>query len=230
MHPLATLPYTEIELHWDTPIAGPAHARTRQLRGALAHAFREDSRFHQHDAAGRQIYRYPRIQYRWHRGLGLVAGWLDAAEILRNLPWLDLELTFGEAQVRVTDAVIAVRNAEFGISPRLLHYRLASPALLFNQENYRRFQGLDDADKQQEQDRLLTAQLLTALRGLDIEFPDRLYAGLINPRSRKCRYKQQDLLGLTGRVVCNALLPPGFAIGHAVSHGFGWILPWEHTP
>jgi hypothetical protein len=227
MHPLATLPYTEVELHWDIPLAGPAQTRTRQLRGALAHAFRGNSLFHQHDAAGRQIYRYPRIQYRWHRGLGLVTGWLDAAEILRNLPWLDLELTLGEEQVRVTDAIITVRNAEFGISPRLLHYHLTSPALLFNQENYPRFQRLGAADKQREQDRLLIAQLLTALRGVDIEFPDRLYAGLINPHSRKCRYKQQDLLGLTGRFVCNALLPPGFAIGHAVSHGYGWIAPWE---
>jgi hypothetical protein len=228
MHPLATRPYTEIELHWDNPVPGPAHSRTRQLRGALAHAFRGDSLFHQHDAAGRQIYRYPRIQYRWRHGMGLVASWLDAADILPKLPWLDLELSLGEDRVRVTDAVIICSNAQFGVSTRLLHYWLASPALLFNQENYQRFQGLDAADRQQEQDRLLTAQLLTALRGLDVSFPNRLYASLIDPQSRKCRYKQQELLGLAGRFVCNAVLPSGFAIGHAVSHGFGWVR--EHRP
>jgi hypothetical protein len=53
MHPLATRSYTEIELHWDLPLAGPAPTRARQLRGALARAFGEDSLFHQHDAAGR---------------------------------------------------------------------------------------------------------------------------------------------------------------------------------
>jgi len=227
MHPLATRPYTEIELHWDLPLADSAQARARQLRGALARAFGEDSLFHQRDATGRQIYRYPRIHYRWHSGLGLVAGWLEAADLLPKLPWLDLELSLGEDRVRITDAVISCRKAQFGVSPRLLHYRLASPALLFNQENYRRFQGLKAGDKQQEQDRLLTAQLLTALRGMDISFPDRLYAGLIDPRSRKCRYKEQELLALTGRFVCNAELPSGFAIGHAVSHGYGAIQPWE---
>jgi len=227
---LAIRPYTEIELHWDLPLAGPAQARVRQLRGALARAFGEDSLFHQRDAAGRQIYRYPRIQYRWQRGLGLVAGWPDAADILPKLPWLDLELSLGEDRVRITDAVISCRNAHFGVSTRLLHYRLVSPALLFNQENYQRFQGLEPGGKQQEQDRLLTAQILTALRGLDISFPDRLYASLVDPKSRKCRYKEQELLGLSGRLVCNAELPSGFAIGHAVSHGFGWIHAWEPRP
>jgi hypothetical protein len=225
MHPLATRPYTEIELHWDLPLAGPPQARARQLRGALARAFGEDSLFHQRDTAGQQIYRYPLIQYRWHGGLGLVAGWLEAADILPRLPWLDLELSLGEERIRVTDAVTSCSKAQFGISTRLLHYRLASPVLLFNQENYRRFQRLEAAQKQQEQDRLLTAQILTALRGLDISFPDRLYASLIDLQSRKCRYKEQELLGLAGRFVCNAALPPGFAIGHAVSHGFGWIRP-----
>jgi len=227
MHPLATLPYTEIELHWDLPLAGPPQARARQLRGALARTFGEDSLFHQRDTVGQQIYRYPLIQYRWHGGLGLVAGWLDAADILPKLPWLDLELSLGEEQVRVTDAMISCSSARFDLSTRLLHYRLITPALLFNQENYKSFRGLEGEDKQREQDRLLTAQILTALRGLDISFPDRLYASLIDPQSRKCRYKEQELLGLRGRFVCNAGLPPGFAIGHAVSHGFGWIRPWE---
>lgn len=225
MHPLTTLPYAEIELHWDTPLAGPSEVRARQLRGVLARVFRDDDRFHQHDPAGRQIYRYPRVQYRWSGGRGLIIGWLDSAEILCHLPWLDLELNLGEDRVRVTDAHIRFHQAEFALSPRLLHYRFASPALLFNQDNYRQFQTLDPTARQYEQDRLLTAQLLTAMRGLDVEFPVQLYAALVAAHSHKCRYKQQELLGLSGRLLCNALLPPGFAIGHAVSHGYGWIEP-----
>jgi len=227
MQPLATLPYTEIELHWHVPVAGQAETRARQLRGALARVFADNGLFHQHDAtSGRQIYRYPLIQYRWRAGQGLVAGWLQAAEILRNLPWLDVELALGEDQVQISDAIISCRNAQFGVAPHLLHYRFMTPAMLFNQENYQRYQATDCNGKQRERDRLLTAQLLTALRGLDIEFPTRLYAGLVHSHLRKCRYKQQTLLGLTGRFVCSATLPAGFAIGHAVSHGFGWIVPW----
>jgi hypothetical protein len=227
MHLLATHPYTEIDLHWDSELAGPPELRARQLRGALAAAFPGNSLFHQRDATGRQIYRYPLVQYRWASGRGLVAGWGEGAELLRGLPWLDLKLSLGEQRVAVTDAHISCRNAELGVSPRLLHYRLLSPVLLFNQDNFRRFQDLQGAERQQEQDRLLTAQLLTALRGLGVEFPQHLYATLTDVHPRKVRYKQHDLLGCAGRFACNALLPPGFAFGHAVSHGFGWIRPAE---
>lgn len=230
MHPLAIHPYTEVELYWDSPLAGPAEVRARQLRGALARAFEEDSHFHQRDAAGQHIYRYPRIQYRWRQGRGLLAGWGEPAEVLPNLPWLDLNLVLGEDRVQVSDAIINCRSAEFGLSPRLRHYRFESPALLFNQDNYSRYQTLDAIQKQDEQDCLLTAQLLAALRGLQVEFPTHLYASLIDPRPRKCRFKKQELLGLFGRFVSNAALPAGFAIGHAVSHGFGWITPWEPRP
>jgi hypothetical protein len=47
----------------------------------------------------------------------------------------------------------------------------------------------------------------------------------VDARSRRCRLKQQDLLGFDGRLVCNLVLPSGFAFGHAVSHGYGWIVP-----
>jgi hypothetical protein len=230
MDTLASIPYTQIELHWDHPLPGPAEARIRQLRGALAKRFRADSAFHQRDAEGRQIYRYPPIQYRWHKGIALLAGWHQAAETLSNLPWPDLSLTLGDDPVCVTDAVITCRTARFGIDARLHHYRLQSPVLLFNQETYPRYTALEAGERHHEQDRLLTAQLLTALRALGVEVPVHLYATLVDPRPRRIRFKQQPLLGLGGRLITNAVLPDGLGIGHATSHGFGWIGPWAHEP
>ena len=225
MHLLTTYPYTEVELTWNHPLAGRWETRARQLRGALARLFSDDDRFHQHDSEGRVLYRYPPILYRWTRGKALITGWGDAAQLLPNLPWLDLELTLGEDPVAVDDALIRCRAAEIAYSPRLHPYRLLSPALLFNQDNYRRFQELGGDEKQQELDRLLTAQLLTTLRNLGAELPGHLYATLIDPRPQRCHFKQQELLGLGGRLLCNLSLPPGFAFGHAVSHGYGWVDP-----
>jgi len=142
-----------------------------------------------------------------------------------RLPWLDLELLLGSDRVAITEALISSRSAALGVSPRLLRYRLRSPVLLFNQDNYPRYQALDEAGQQAERDRLLIAQLLTALRGLGVEFPQQLYATFTAARARKVNYKQQALLGFGGEIVCNAALPAGFAIGHAVSHGFGWLQP-----
>lgn len=227
MHHLASIPFASVRLHWDVPVRGSAPLRARQLRGALANAFSDDNLFHQHDGEGKPLYRYPHIQYRWNKGSGLVVGWGDAATILLNLPWLDLSLRLGDESVHVTDAIMQTNNGVFGISDRLLHYRLVSPALVFNQENYHKHQAMDKAGQEQERDRLLRAQLLTAMRGLNVVFTDRLYVAFASFRTQTCRYKEQDLLGLRGVFLSNALLPSGFAIGHAVSHGYGWIEPLD---
>lgn len=224
MHLLKKVPCTQVDLSWDRELAGHGEARTRQLRGALAGAFADDALFHQHDEkTGKLLYRYPLVQYRWRAGRGLVVGWGEAAGRLLTLPWLDLELQLGEENVTVGDAALTMHHGQFGVSERLLRYRFVTPALLLKSENYRRYQGMDGAGQQVERDRLLVAALLTALRGLDVNFPERLYAGFTQIKTRICRYKGQDLLGISGEFVGNAVIPDGLAVGHAVSHGFGWM-------
>jgi hypothetical protein len=225
MRLLAKIPHACVELHWDRALSGPAEMRASQLRGALARAFADDDLFHQHDNEGNVLYRYPRVQYRWYRGNGLVMGWQEAAHKLLQLPWLDLTLRLSNEPVSVTDAMLSTSHGIFAVSDRLQHYRLVSPALLFNQKNYQRYREKEEREQQVERDRLLVAQLLTAMRALQTNFPGHLYATFTYFHTRTCRYKQQELLGLTGRFVCNAVLPDGLAIGHAVSHGYGWIVP-----
>ena len=224
MHSLATIPHASVRLRWDRDIAGTAELRAQQLRGALARDFADDDRFHQHDADGRPLYRYPCVQYRWWRGEGLVIGWANAAERLLRLPWLDLALRLGQDEVCVTDAVLTANHGRFEVSPRLLRYRFASPVLLFNQENYQRYQVMNESERRAEQDRLLIAQMLGAMKGLRILFPETLYMAFTDFRIYPCHYKRQKLMGIKGEFFCNAVLPDGFAIGHAVSHGYGWVV------
>ncbi|HYN79299.1 MAG TPA: CRISPR-associated endonuclease Cas6 [Lamprocystis sp. (in: g-proteobacteria)] len=224
MHLLATIPFAQVELRWDRTLSGGGEQRTRQLRGALGHAFRDDGLFHQHDpVTGKLIYRYPRIHYRWRDGRGLVAGWGEAASRLLALPWLDLTLLLGADPVVISDAVVTLTQGQFGVGERLRYYRLETPVLLFNQANYRAYLAMPESGQRAERERLLVSNLLIALRGLDVTFPERLYASFSQLRSCPCHYKGERLLGLTGEVATNAVLPDGFALGHAVSHGFGWL-------
>lgn len=225
MHLLAKIPYACVQLHWNQNVNGSAETRANQLRGALANAFAEDDLFHQHDVQGKPLYRYPQVQYRWQNGQGMVAGWGEAANRLLQAPWLDLPLRLGYDELAVTDAVMTANHSVFAVGEQLRHYRFCSPVLLFNQQNYHRYQSLSESEQREERDRLLVAQLLTGMRGLQVDFPTQLYATLIQVRTRICRYKQQELLGIHGTFVCNAVLPEGFAIGHAVSHGYGWLNP-----
>ena len=224
MHLLASIPFAQVELRWDPELPGGPQRRTKQLRGALASAFGGDDLFHQHDLlTGKALYRYPRVQYRWRQGRGLVVGWGEAADRLLALPWLELTLLLGEDAVVVADAALTLTQGRFGVGEQLGHYQLATPALLFNQENYRRYQAMNEAEQRRERERLLVANLLIAMRGLDVTFPERLYATLADVRTCPCHYKGERLLGLTGELATNAALPDGFSFGHAVSHGFGWL-------
>jgi len=223
MHILAELPMTTVKLTWDRPLRGRAEDLARQLRGAIASIFSDNSLFHQHFAAGKTLYRYPLIQYRWDSGHGMIVGWLEGAKVLSNIPWLATELVLGTKNVRISDALIKFGVVAFGVANQLKHYKLRSPLLLFNQNNYKAYKEMSPQERRNECDRLLVAQILTALRGLHVNFDTRLYASFISTRSFLCRYKEQNLIGITGRFATNAILADGFAFGHAISHGYGWI-------
>jgi hypothetical protein len=225
MYLLAEIPFTSVELRWTSPLSGADYLRARQLRGAIANAFPDDSRFHQRGADGNPLYKYPHIQYRWKEGYGVVAGWHSGAETMLNISWLDLPLTIGKDEVCVSDAIISSQDAHFGMSESLRRYVFSSPVLLFKQKNYKKYKQLEsEAARKVERDRLLMAQLLTAMRGVGVHFDVQLYAAFTEVTICRCYYKSQNMMGIQGSFATNAVLPNGFAVGHAVSHGYGWIV------
>ncbi|MDY0041979.1 MAG: CRISPR-associated endonuclease Cas6, partial [Desulforhabdus sp.] len=188
---------TTVELIFDDPVKGFRQTLAAQLRGGILTAF-QGSEFHQHDSNGDFIYRYPRIQYQWRHKSGVVVGWMESAEKLLQLPWLDLSLQVNGVELRATDVFLNPASVEFGVSERLCHYRLATPVLLFNQKNYANYKLLKFTNKLYEEDRLLQAQVLTALRGLSVDFTERLYATFTERKTVSCVYKGQQLAGIQG--------------------------------
>lgn len=223
MHILGQRPKTLVEISLEPTVKGYRQSLVSQLRGAVTNMFSE-SDFHQHDPSGRLIYRYPKIQYQWMANQGLIMGWMESAEKLFHMPWLDLQATLNGVDVLATKATLTPESAIFGISDNLLHYSLVTPVLLFNSNNYMAYKSMDFDNRIYETDRLLQAQILIALRGMEIHFPQRLYATFTRLKFTQCIYKGQRLSGISGRFATNAVLPDHFAIGHAVSHGFGWIM------
>jgi hypothetical protein len=56
-----------------------------------------------------------------------------------------------------------------------------------------------------------------------VEVRERLFAAVEAVVPQRCNYKGVELLGFWGLVLVNVELPPGFAFGRAVSHGYGWV-------
>src|SRR6202035_3694502 len=106
-----------------------------------------------------------------------------------------MEMRIGDRLVTVQDALCAFRRHEIRTSPRLLRYRSAARWLPCSQESYERYRSMAPAERAAELDRLAVAGLLIGMRGLGVEFPDRLYAGFEHHSRGACRYKGGDLIG-----------------------------------
>jgi hypothetical protein len=136
-----------------------------------------------------------------------------------------MELRLGPECVTVSDAECAFQRFEVRMAPHLLRYRLAAPWLPFSQENYDHYRTLEAAAQAQERDRLARAGILIGLRALGVEVREHLFVAVESVSPTNCDYKGIGLLGFWGRVLTNIHLPPGFAFGRSVSHGYGWVVP-----
>lgn len=196
--------------------------RPHLLRGAMASLFPNEPLLHQHGQNG-LIYRYPLVHYRWRNGDGFLAGFLEGAHLLARLPLLGRPLHLGSVATNISDVEIRCASKEIGIAERLERYYFVTPWLPFNQENNETYKNMNQNQQAYERDRIAVGNLLTALRGLKIEFPGHLYAAVHAHRTVPCAYKDQTFVGFLGMLLTNADLPDDIAVGRAVSHGYGWL-------
>jgi hypothetical protein len=209
-----------VRLNWCEP--NEVRPAPQLLRGAIANRFPDNPLFHQHDGE-RVVYRYPQVQYRWDRNGPMILGLGEGARFLTGVEWAGMELRIGEQHLTVRDAIYDFRRHVLGPSPGLLRYRFVTPWLPLSQENFQRYRTLSAPARIAERDRLAVAGFLIGLRGFGVDFPGRLYSAFELHRCSSCRYKGIDLCGFRGRLLANVDVPDGFAIGRAVSHGYGWL-------
>lgn len=226
----STLPTILVRLRWAEPWKGPAVPHL--LRGALASAFPDNDLFHQHDTNGYDIYRYPRIHYRWdmQTGDGLVFGVGEGIEVLGGVFNQISQLQLGKSNFSVKEAQIQFSRHSIDMLHYLKRYRFISPWLSLNQKNFSRFKVMSHEQQKKELDRLAVANILSALKGLDIRLDQQIFAAFCPHRTVTTPYKGQRLLGFYGTLCTNVYLPNDFAIGKAVSHGYGWLVEGDTCP
>ncbi|MEA2011487.1 MAG: CRISPR-associated endonuclease Cas6 [Verrucomicrobiota bacterium] len=203
------------------------------LRGAIAGAFPDNPLFHQHDKNGKEIYRYPLIQYRWDNpkgndkskkmGDGLIVGFAGAVDSLTQLFLSDIKIKLGKREMQNPNISCELRNCEFCINDKLNEYFFRSPWIPLNQEKYKKYKKLSRNKQKNELNRIMIGNILMAARGLNIELKDRVYVMFEEKKQPICKYKDLKLQGFTGKIITNMKLPENIAIGGKISHGYGWI-------
>jgi Cas6b C-terminal domain/Cas6b N-terminal domain len=217
---MKTVDIVQVRLTWAEDNPGPPAPHL--LRGALGERFRDNPLFHQHEESG-VVYRYPLVQYRWDWSGAALLGLGAGARALVESSWPGMELRVGDRVLHVRDATCDFHRHRIELTDHLVRYRFVAHWLPFNQDLIRRYGELTAGEQVRERDRLAVAGLLLGLRGFGVEINGRLFAAFEMLSSRPCPYKGVQLLGFRGRLLTNLDLPDGFALGRAVSHGYGWI-------
>jgi len=214
------IPMARVTLTFADNLGPGIHAHT--LRGAIATLFPEEDLLHQH-LGGKFLYRYPRIQYRWQGTKGFIVGFFEGAHLLAKLPLLEKTLVIEGISTQITNAEMRFSLEQVEIAAQSQSYSLVSPWLPFNQENFERYSKMGKFEGIRECERIAIGNLLTAFRGLGVEIQERITVSFQHQRQMTCKYKNQNFLGFLGTFLSNIILPDDFAIGKAVSHGFGWL-------
>jgi len=219
--------FVELRFVWEEQVA--IRPSPQLLRGAIGSCFPDNPLVHQHDG-NRLVYRYPQIQYRWDFSGPIVVGLGAGAQFLLETHWIGRNLQLGCDQVTIREANVQFHRHTIQPATRLLRYHFAAPWLPFSQESYVRYKSLPIAQRSQELDRLAVAGTLMGLRGFGVHFSEQLFASFVFKSMKSCRYKGILFAGFYGDLLANVDLPQGFALGRAISHGFGWIIPTHREP
>lgn len=195
------------------------------LRGAICSIDPGNPLLCQKDKEGSFLFRYPRIHYRWKTPhTGILVGFLDGAEYLLNLPLAGKTLMLGTEQVPVTCAQIMTSPLVFSESDTLRRYQLNSPWLPFSQQAYARFNCQRQDQRQETLDRLARNHIVSAMRDLELPPTWHIQAAMDVSQMRFVKYKDINVWGVWGSLLCNVNLPQGFALGRKLSYGYGSFL------
>lgn len=193
--------------------------------------------FHNHqtgETADQFQYRYPLVQYRTYRGhaalFALNEGIEAVQQVLFSKKW---EINWkGKPTGLILDQQPQRQShtLTFGTRQRYqLHHYLA-----LNVENYQLWSNCANlVERAQLLERILRGHLLSCLWGLGWTGTEQVEVQLQEiRRTATLPYHGQDLMAFDLIFDANVDLPPGIALGKAVSHGFGIlfeVVPHEKT-
>ncbi len=194
----------------------------------------QDALFHNHtDQPNGVIYRYPRVQYRMHRGRAALFGIGEGFDALQTFlnghlddlpePFWQLERTEQRTRLELTDAE-CVYHIHHWLGLNTIRNRDGS--VLNLEEVYDEMTTSDERRAMLE--RILTAQLLkfcgemgcrlpTGKLRVRVEAAEETGLRTLNSQTGQTRFRSFQL-----QYISNLQLPDYLALGKGVSKGYGW--------
>lgn len=198
-----------------------------KFRGFVGNLFTEHDIVHNHNTeTGRNIYRYPLIQFKLISDVPAIVAITDRAVNLFGEIFMTLDrVEIDGLTIPIHEKDLKIEDVPFGFSDETFVYDLASPWLGLNQKNYETYQK--SATEESRKDllkRTLTGNILSMSKSLDYRLnPGDILKTDLRVKERTVTLKGQKMLGFTGTFKTNFLIPDYLGLGKSVSRGFGMV-------
>jgi hypothetical protein len=194
-----------------------------KLRGYFGNLFKEHSPLlHNHYEDGSSRYAYPLVQYKVIDRVPALVGFREGAELLVSLFLKISELDIEGQHFPVLAKNIQQKQCELTVNQQLFNYSFKTLWMGLNQENFRKYQQLNETEKGTFLNRQLQNNILSFYKGLSFRTNERIMVST-RVEEKQTLFKNQSMLAFTGQFTTNAYLPELAGIGKAVSRGFGTV-------
>ncbi|HSA05822.1 MAG TPA: CRISPR-associated endonuclease Cas6 [Candidatus Gastranaerophilales bacterium] len=199
------------------------YQEAQKLRGFFANTFSSVDLFHNHNEDGSQIYRYPRIQYRFSNNRPLVIGFNEGAEsIIKHYDSFN-SIKIGYTEYPIMEKRLILEDKEIKLVDDYIQYRFATPWYALNQENYAQYKALtSNREKDKMLEKILTTNILRMCKELGYTVEKQIEVQLfLKPVISEI--KDLKVTTFTGQFKTNIIIPEQVGLGKGVAKGFGVV-------
>jgi len=202
-------------------------SQIHKLRGYVGNLFKEHDLIHNHDVnTGKQIYRYPLIQFKLIDKTPTIIALTDkAVQVFGEIFMKMNEININGKVIPVYEKDLKVEDVDFGYSDDTYMYEFVSAWIGLNQNNYKKYAATkSNNEKNNLLKRSMIGNILSMAKGVDYWLDKNQQIKLnLQLKQKLVKLKGESLIGFTGIFKANFIIPDYLAIGKSVSRGFGVI-------
>jgi hypothetical protein len=195
-----------------------------KLRGFFANKFGEESDlFHNHEASGKAIYRYPRIQYKIVNRVPMLVGIEEGGQLLVERFLQMKTIDIDGRQLELDQKNLKSEDCEVGVGEELYNYQFVNPWVPLNQDNHKLYIKMSLKEQQKKLHSILISNMIGFFKAIQHQETERIMVNLQLQESGDTQFKNQRLLTFKGNFVTNVQLPDHIGLGKSTARGFGVI-------
>ena len=221
MENLSVVEIVDCSLKFARPLSA---GEATHLRGYFGRAFTGEVLLHNHNPDGGLRYEYPRVQFKVIDRTAHLIGIAEGADLVTKL-WFEVDrAALSGESLPILESTLNRRRESLGEVAESVAYRLHTPWLGLNQENFRAYElAKDSGHRCALLERILVGNCLALAKAFGHHVRARLTADASRLRPHMAHLKGVAMLAFVGIFRVNFLIPDRAGIGKSVSRGFGTV-------